>query len=266
MAISGKGTIAFESHKEIENMEVHHHPNLHHLAKKWKEYFLEFLMIFIAVTLGFFAESFREHLVEKSREKESIESFIEDLKSDTAAIRPLLIFLHTRKMEKLDSFMLLLESQKIKGYENSLYYFGRILIRNSTFQSNDRTIRQLKNSGSFRLIRNKQAVDSIISYDKEVEGIYGNQLDEQEERKSVYPVISRMFSPFVFDKMVTVDGIRRPTGNPPLSSYDPKIQLELAHSIHLLKGSMYLITNRLDLLNTKAVNIIAFLKKQYQLE
>ncbi|HMG14759.1 MAG TPA: hypothetical protein VK590_04900 [Saprospiraceae bacterium] len=25
-----------------ENMEVHHHPDLHHKPKKWKEYFLEF--------------------------------------------------------------------------------------------------------------------------------------------------------------------------------------------------------------------------------
>ena len=38
---------------ETENMEVHKHP--HHVThkKKWGEYFLEFLMIFLAVTLGF---------------------------------------------------------------------------------------------------------------------------------------------------------------------------------------------------------------------
>jgi len=45
--------------QEPEIMEVHHHPDLHHKPKKWKEYFLEFLMIFLAVTLGFFAESYR---------------------------------------------------------------------------------------------------------------------------------------------------------------------------------------------------------------
>ena len=38
------------------NMEVHHHPEVPHKSKSWKEYFLEFLMIFLAVTLGFFAE------------------------------------------------------------------------------------------------------------------------------------------------------------------------------------------------------------------
>jgi hypothetical protein len=36
-------------------MEVHHHPDLHHRRKKFKEYFLEFLMIFPVVPLGFIA-------------------------------------------------------------------------------------------------------------------------------------------------------------------------------------------------------------------
>ena len=46
-------------------MEVHHHPKVE--KKNFKEYFLEFLMIFLAVTLGFFAESFREHLAESKK-------------------------------------------------------------------------------------------------------------------------------------------------------------------------------------------------------
>jgi len=51
-------------------MEVHHHPDLHHKPKPWKEYLLEYLMIFLAVMTGFFAESYREHLSDKSKEKE----------------------------------------------------------------------------------------------------------------------------------------------------------------------------------------------------
>jgi hypothetical protein len=34
------------------NMEVHYHPNVE--KKNFKEYFLGFLMIFLAVTMGFF--------------------------------------------------------------------------------------------------------------------------------------------------------------------------------------------------------------------
>jgi hypothetical protein len=37
-------------------MDVHHHPDLHHKKKNFKEYFLAFIMIFLAVTIGFIAE------------------------------------------------------------------------------------------------------------------------------------------------------------------------------------------------------------------
>ena len=57
-----------------------------------------------------------------------------------------------------------------------------MLIRTSRFQSNDRTIIQLRNSGSLRLIRNEQAADSMISYQKLVETIVINQEDERTER------------------------------------------------------------------------------------
>lgn len=54
-------------------MEVHHHP---HVEKKGiKEYFLEFLMIFLAVTLGFFAENVREHFDEEKTTKQYLEDF-----------------------------------------------------------------------------------------------------------------------------------------------------------------------------------------------
>lgn len=48
-------------------MEVHHSHH-HGQKKKIKEYFLEFLMLFIAVTLGFFAENLREKQIEQHRE------------------------------------------------------------------------------------------------------------------------------------------------------------------------------------------------------
>jgi hypothetical protein len=43
------------SKSEIENMEVHHHPHVDshlHGKKNFKEYFLEFLMIFLAISPG----------------------------------------------------------------------------------------------------------------------------------------------------------------------------------------------------------------------
>ena len=166
----------------------------------------------------------------------------------------------------MDSLNLLLSTQQIKGHENELYFFGRTLIRSNRFQSNDRTITQLKNSGSLRLIRNEQAADSMISYQKLVEYIYYNQEDDRIERRSADPILSRMFDPFVFNKMVTISGVNRPFGNPALRSYDPTIQKDLAYYIHQIKGSNFQIQARLELLNDKAKNMIEFLQKEYNLK
>ena len=55
---------------ETSDMETH----AHHLHKApgqgWKHYLFEFLMLFLAVTLGFFVENLRERMVENHRENE----------------------------------------------------------------------------------------------------------------------------------------------------------------------------------------------------
>jgi len=53
-------------------MEVHHHPKAG--PKKFKEYFFEFLMLFLAVTLGFFAENLREHFSDKEKERKYVQT------------------------------------------------------------------------------------------------------------------------------------------------------------------------------------------------
>jgi len=258
-------TETINSTQESENMEVHHHA--HHEGKKnWKSYFWEFLMLFLAVFCGFLAEYQLEHVIEHNREKQFIQSFIEDLKIDTTSINRNLLF-QDRKRKQLDSLTNLLSEQKIKGYENELYYLGRVLVRTTRFQSNDRTITQLKYSGSLRLIRNENAADSIISYQKLVDYILQNQEDERIERRAVDPLLARMFNPFIFDKMLDeFNNINKPINNPPLRSYDSGLQMDLAYSINQLKGSNIILKTRLELLNSKAKNVIVFLKKEYHLE
>src|SRR5215813_8433206 len=63
-------------------MEVHHHPKVE--KKSFKEYFLEGLMIFLAVTIGFFAENFREYIKDSHEIKSDMQSMIGDLQTDVA--------------------------------------------------------------------------------------------------------------------------------------------------------------------------------------
>jgi hypothetical protein len=69
-------------------MEVHAHS--HTPRKKWTHYFWEFLMLFLAVFAGFLAENQREHYVEHLREKQFINSLINDVKVDTARLNRLI--------------------------------------------------------------------------------------------------------------------------------------------------------------------------------
>lgn len=141
-------------------MEVHHHP---HVGKKnFKEYLLEGLMIFVAVTLGFFAESLRESIVNNEREEHYVKSILRDLQNDTANISQ---SLHIQQMliGKMESVLALpIESLKDIPVQDSLYtnlvsFYASFWI----FVSNRNTETQLKNAGGFSTFGNQQAMDSI---------------------------------------------------------------------------------------------------------
>ncbi len=84
-------------------MEVHHHSDLHHGKKTFRQYLLEFMMIFLAVTAGFFAETLREHIGDAKKEKEYMVSMISDLKEDTSQIRQVttLLFANIKGQDSL---------------------------------------------------------------------------------------------------------------------------------------------------------------------
>lgn len=69
-------------------MEVHHHS---HHPKKWKEYLIEFLMLFLAVSMGFIAENIREKYIENERSYELMHAYIVDLKENQKQLDSLII-------------------------------------------------------------------------------------------------------------------------------------------------------------------------------
>src|ERR1700688_4133097 len=100
-------------------MEVHHHPDVE--KKNFKEYLLEFIMIFLAVTMGFFAESIRENLADHSKEKEYIRSMIADLKNDTAMLRDV-IDVNVKRVSGIDSLSSLLNKTSLTPEDEKRLY------------------------------------------------------------------------------------------------------------------------------------------------
>lgn len=146
-----------------KNMEVHHHA--HHEGKKnWKSYFWEFLMLFLAVFCGFLAEYQLEHVIENNREKQFMISMIEDLESDTAELNNALAVCESVS-QYTDSVLIFLSNYKIgevlpAHFDDMIGTAGQ----RQNLINTDRTSTQLKNSGSMRLIRNKEVTDAILSY------------------------------------------------------------------------------------------------------
>jgi hypothetical protein len=87
-------------------MEVHHHPEVE--KKGFKEYLLEGLMIFLAVTMGFFAESIRENITNGEHVKQLTMQLVGDLKNDTADLQENIIY-ETKLNKKEDSLFTLLQ-------------------------------------------------------------------------------------------------------------------------------------------------------------
>jgi hypothetical protein len=155
-------------------MEIQH-PHRPTHKKKWTEYLLEFLMLFLAVFLGFTAENIREHKIERHREHQFIQSMINDLKTDTSSLGTL-IHMYKEQKKKQDTLMSLFDTLD-SGYNIKFMELLDYVRGFPDFIYTDATIQQLKSAGGFRLIRNKNAVDSIISYTSAVSRTYINTDD-----------------------------------------------------------------------------------------
>ncbi len=162
--IPTNGPETINLNQESENMEVHHHPDLHHKPKKWKEYFLEFLMIFLAVTLGFFAENIREHLSEKKKAYNLAESLANDLKKDTTQLNFLIEF-NRGKLSTLDSLFNMTLTPFYQINQQSFYRCIQKAIHAKLFSANNASCEEIKKAGYFHYYNTDSLADLISQYD-----------------------------------------------------------------------------------------------------
>jgi hypothetical protein len=147
-----------------ENMEVHKHP--HHVThkKKWTGYLLEFLMLFLAVFLGFIAENQREHYVEHQREKKFANRLLSDLRQDSLFFETRIKLLEARKKAH-EQFLKIMTNPA--GATDSAVNRGFVGILLLTGTSNDfttATYNQMKTSGSLRYIGDDNLTTSLQKY------------------------------------------------------------------------------------------------------
>jgi hypothetical protein len=244
-------------------MEVHHHPHVE--KKNFKEYFLEFLMIFLAVTLGFFAEQIRENITDREKGKEYMKSMIEDLTVDTTSLSSN-IRLRQERDKMIDSLVHLLSSPAIKQNGNDIYFFARNISTGIYFFPDDRTIQQLKSTGSLRLISDMQISSSIMDYDRKMREQIFQYTDEQQDRAEYRQMATKIFNAKVFNEMISKNTIERPVNDPPLFTYDATLINEYTMQVqYLRKVNQNEVLRAAELFN-QAKELIALIKKEYHIE
>jgi hypothetical protein len=248
-------------------MEVHQHT--HTARKKWYHYFWEFFMLFLAVTLGFIVENWREHTVEHRREKQFVRSMIEDLKFDTASLNGYMTD-QKRALEAYDSVIFLLnQKSRTAAEQKRLYYQLRIAMRLGGYpETNESTYEQMKSSGNLRLFSEQYIADSISRYYFKLKDIALITTQLLLRQQSLLDYEGEVFNGSAFQSMVDKKTFtfNEPPGNPPLMTDDERFINKCVIRIHYLFSLMLFSQNFIKNQVNEAARLILFLKKEYHLE
>jgi hypothetical protein len=249
-------------------MEVHHHT--HTARKKWTHYFWEFLMLFLAVTLGFLVENEREHYIEHLRARQYALSLADDLEKDTAAFRRLGV-LYALNVKKVDTLNFLL---KKKSWQNlpggTLYYYADVVRWVNIMTFHDATIQQLKNSGNLRYFPT-QLQHKISEYDRR-----SREISVRQENELYFSRIAREMTYGILDaeQVIAVKDLSTPEE---IESYKQKNIPLLTRDTLALRKFLNEIIYRAEAWGHReqeiitpaydaAVELLASIKKEYHLD
>ena len=249
-------------------MEVHHHS---HHPKKWKEYITEFVMLFAAVTLGFFAENIREHQVIDNHKNQNLITMIDDLKQDSIEIN--------NRIDEYSNSLVKFEKMKDLSFAFSHHQINENQLIDSVFEIyvntkfsialfiNNASYKNTISSGSLSYIKNNETKKLIAQY---YEALYGklvvnnslldNDYNEFVGKTLVFgfvintneklPFQIRSFSNQIED-FKTITTLRRRIIDPEFRLLVNKIESRCAYYLYVMQTAKELNTKLLSQLNKK---------------
>jgi len=253
-------------------MEVHAHSHSHG-KKTWKNYFWEFLMLFLAVFCGFLAENQREHYVEHQREKQFIQTLLQDLGNDTVNFnRSISVF--KSNVERFDSLKASIKDPQTQEDILNAYKASTLPQSFSSFNYSDRTIEQLRSAGNFRLIRNSAVSDALIEYDRYIRNTYletekilsdlSVSLGEKQNEIFDYDLLNYFISKnWQQRQSITLDSLVKPPKL--LIDNEQKLQ-QYYNSFGMWRNWCRRVTNHSSDAKKSVIKLMALVKKEYHLE
>jgi hypothetical protein len=247
--------------RPIEKMEVHHHPQLEHKAKPWKEYLLEGFMIFIAVMMGFIAENIREAIDNSEHVKQLTTQLVHDLKTDTAQLNKIyreeikiansndsLVALLKQPLPKADTRRI----QKQVADSHSLWLF----------HPSAGAIAAIKNELHLKQFSNSGIISYFATYEKDIELLHTSQdVSLQYQRLYLDPFLTQHFTPA--NMVAAFDEHAEPTARMRNLTQGDLDQLAADMVLIRIVTKEMLRDNRL--VKKDAVDLLQYVTGQYQL-
>lgn len=263
-------------------MEVHHHPEVG--KKSFKEYLLEGLMIFIAVTMGFFAESLREHINHGSKEKDYAVSFAEDLRLDTSRTNNT-VSTNIYNLVRMDTLQTLLLSRSFTqaGIVEAYKLLDRTQDPRVVIFS-ERTYNQLRGAGEAGLISSREVSNAIEDYElgvKSCQALYtyydAQMLDMAANAKKIFRPQYRFEAArrywTITDTAVTIDDayvhmMDSLAARAPLTfaTTDPKVFDDYCSDLGFYQEIVVSYIRAIEQQKKSAVALLALLQKEYDLD
>jgi hypothetical protein len=178
-------------------MEVHHHPHVE--KKSFKEYLLEGLMIFLAVTMGFIAENIRENITENHKAQELAESLYQEVKADSTIMQQK-IALRVKKAEQMVYLRNCLRDSALDHLDSK---FGKAMMWTYQF---DGILTQLRNSNSFKFYKSTELQNAIGNYTVSINRVRIRNEQEYNVVDNFLRKESIKYYDFKWQEKVTKDG------------------------------------------------------------
>ena len=193
----------------------------------WRRYIGEFLSLFLAVSLGFFVDNYREEREDRHRERVLMQQVLQDLASDKERLDTNLVLRH-RRGTLMDSLLDMATPAGMRGPTSEFYYLTQAIRLRSYFEPTNGAFDQLFGGGGLQFVQRVEIIAAIQRYRNNLANLMALQAIEEGQldsyRNGPMPeVVDAVVVRSIRDGLAATydERTRRPAGNPPLLTTDP---------------------------------------------
>jgi|DEB19_MinimDraft_3_1074340.scaffolds.fasta_scaffold00466_6 hypothetical protein len=242
-------------------MEVHHPHHPTH-KKNWSEYIIEFVMLFTAVTLGFFAENIREHLAEKEKKKELLQTVARDFETDLKQFEFHKNF-GQEKIKNCDSLIAINNGDQSKVDQKQYYALFLKTIWWWHFNPNEKSRNEAEAKGYFSEKENSELNFYISKFNFFKTDLKDMEVFENETDKVIISELANFTEHKLLDKQLRFPSIEIPS-KIGIKKIDPATANRMNYQYSMLKLCSDIYIMNIDSMTVYAKKAIDLINKEYK--